>query len=159
MKIMDFMTMIIKKDYITNKDCDHLIRYYEDNLDKTFLYERNNTNPLIVKNSDNIKIKSILSKIENDFLQEYNAKLIDHVEIVKWPVSTKMENHTDHDNDKFAFILYLNDDYDGGETVIHDVATIKPEKGKLITFTGNKYIHGVNEIKNKDRYTMIGWCR
>ncbi len=158
MKIMDFITMIIKKNYITDKDCDHLIQYYEDNLDKTFLYERNKTNPLVVKNSDNIKIKSILNKIESDFLQEYNAKLIDNVEIVKWPVSTKMENHTDHDNDKFAFILYLNDDYDGGETIIHSMATIKPEKGKLITFTGNKYIHSVTEIKNKVRYTMAGWC-
>lgn len=149
--------MIIKKNYITNEECDHLIQHYEDNLDKTFLFESNKTNPLIVKNSDNIIIKSILSKIENDFLKIYGAKMIENVEIVKWPVSTKMETHTDHDNDKFAFILYLNDDYDGGETIIHNIATIKPEKGKLMTFVGKEHMHSVTEIKNKNRYTMIGW--
>lgn len=49
--------------------------------------------------------------------------------------------HTDHDFDHKNMIMYLNDDYDMGETILFDQGKIahevKPKKGKIICFDGN----------------------
>ena len=55
-------------------------------------------------------------------------------------------------------VCYLNDDYEGGETLIED-DTIKPQKGRLVVFPSKKMEHGVSLVKGKPRYTYISWWR
>jgi len=147
-----------EKNFISENDCVYLINLYNKNLDKTFNYEFNNTKPLSLKDINDDVVQNIKLKIQKKYFDIYDANKIIQIEIVKWPVSSKMSMHSDHNTDKFAFVIYLNDDYKGGETVIEDLKIIKPEIGKLLTFNGVKYRHCVNEIKLKDRYTLIGWC-
>lgn len=57
---------------------------------------------------------------------------------------------------KFVCLLYLNDDYEGGELDFRDHGiTIKPQVGVLITFPGGiDNVHAVNEVKNGTRHTI-----
>jgi hypothetical protein len=84
--------------------------------------------------------------------------------IRRWPTGSGMGEHIDdfavfHYN--IASLIYINDDYDGGEIkfIDHDF-TIKPKSGTLILFPGNKYYsHEVLEVKSGERYTSSFWLR
>jgi predicted 2-oxoglutarate/Fe(II)-dependent dioxygenase YbiX len=58
-------------------------------------------------------------------------------------------------------VIYLNDDYEGGELIFpHRDVKIKPKAGTFIGFPGNRhYMHGVNEVIGSDRYTFSVWAR
>ena len=67
-----------------------------------------------------------------------------------------MDNHYD-EGDDVAFILYLNDDYEGGHTVIENETTIVPKKGRILVFSNGKLLHKVTTIKQGTRYVLAGW--
>lgn len=58
---------------------------------------------------------------------------------------------------EYAALVYLNDDYEGGEIYFPDHGVeIKPSTGELIFFPGtNLYTHGVKEITSGYRYAMM----
>jgi predicted 2-oxoglutarate/Fe(II)-dependent dioxygenase YbiX len=56
-------------------------------------------------------------------------------------------------------ILYLNDDYEGGETNYEDGTIFKPKKGRLLFFDGKYHKHGVNKVRNNIRYTVATWYK
>ena len=54
-------------------------------------------------------------------------------------------------------LLYLNDDYDGGEFIVAG-KKFEPEKGSAIIFPSNfMFPHSVNQITSGTRYALIGW--
>ena len=83
---------------------------------------------------------------------------INYFEIVKWLQNESQDKHKDFSFHPYTSILYLNDNFKGGETVVDD-KVIKPEKCKLISFEGNKIIHGVNTITKGERYTVPCWYK
>jgi|TARA_R100000455_G_C6271479_1_gene127739 hypothetical protein len=87
--------------------------------------------------------------------------LIDWTQIVLWPPNTYQDLHLDEreKNTTISSITYLNDDYQGGETVFKDHTIIKPKLGKTIFFSGRKLQHGVNKVLNKPRYTIATWYK
>ena len=87
----------------------------------------------------------------------YPFKNIDNMEIVEWPTGSKMTPHRDK-GDIFSWIIYLNDDFEGGETVI-DGLRLKPKKGRLVLFSNGFYEHEVKEITKGTRYTLIAWYK
>jgi predicted 2-oxoglutarate/Fe(II)-dependent dioxygenase YbiX len=63
-------------------------------------------------------------------------------------------NHSPHYD--IGNIIYLNDDYEGGELYFpqHDLQ-FKPENGTAAFFPGDRnYLHGVTEITSGIRYTL-----
>jgi len=66
---------------------------------------------------------------------------------------SQLKAHYDRYSDKlvaYASVLYLNDDYNGGELFFPelDFEIAKPEVGSLIIFPGSeKYTHGVRHVK------------
>ena len=59
-----------------------------------------------------------------------------------------------------TFILYLNDDFDGGQTQFFndESCAIIPERGKLIFFPANNmYIHRGDVVTDGAKYIMTGW--
>ena len=69
-----------------------------------------------------------------------------------------MEYHKDFNHQKYTSVVYLNDDFEGGETVVETIA-IKPEVGKIVTFEGPKMHHGINEIKKASRFVVPVWYK
>ena len=93
----------------------------------------------------------------------------DYTDLVYWPVGKSMEVHADSkyldgSDGKFPWrkisgVLYLNDDYEGGETYFPE-QNVKyiPEAGHLIMFPSDlTHPHGVTEITKGDRYTLPIW--
>lgn len=87
----------------------------------------------------------------------------------KWNVggfAAPHSDNSDHDGNPNAFhinkyvgILYLNNDYRGGELYFPEHAIeFKPKMGQYIMFPGgHENIHGVREIKEGTRYTMVSF--
>ena len=138
---------MIIENFLTNRQSNNLVKYYNDNTDKAYKY--NLTYPLPLKDT---KVKNIIKKIKTIVK---NCKL-DNLEIVRWPINSYMDEHYD-EGDKFAFFIYLNDDYEGGETEIINKIKVIPKKGTVLIFKNSKLLHRVNKIKQKERYTLAGW--
>jgi predicted 2-oxoglutarate/Fe(II)-dependent dioxygenase YbiX len=90
----------------------------------------------------------------------------DTVQLVRWRTGMHMPAHADrahadgapHDMAfrDFASVVYLNDDYDGGELYFPRLdLTVKPAAGMLLAFTGGWYHeHGVLKVAMGERLTM-----
>ena len=139
---------------IIHREDNFLQKEYCNNLITTF--ETSNSSPyrdtFIVKYKDS----KILNKVCKTFYN-YNLEYPDNMEIVKWPTDSKMSLHYDV-GDRFAFIIYLNDNFKGGETVIDDV-TISPKIGRFVLFSNDIYKHEVKQITDGTRYTLIAWYK
>ena len=59
-----------------------------------------------------------------------------------------------------SIILYLNDDFGGGELVFpHQHITIKPQAGMLVVFPSNHYFaHSVTPVTKGTRYSIVSWA-
>ena len=132
-------------NYIDDEVCDKYIKIYENNINQTYKYT--NTSPLKLEPNKHSE------QIQNDF--NISSKL-DNFEIVKREKGSFMDNHY-NEGDDVAFILYLNDDYEGGHTVIENETTIVPKKGRILVFSNSKLLHKVTEIKQGTRYVLAGW--
>ena len=84
----------------------------------------------------------------------------DIFQLVQWPTGLSMRPHADRANPdgsphgmpyrNFAGILYLNDDYEGGELYFTALdIVIKPKRGMFVGFTGGfHHEHAVTRIES-----------
>ena len=137
--------IIYREDNFLQKDyCDHLINIFKNNTSSAY------RDTFIFKYED----LNVVYKVSKIFTN-YNLKTPDNMEIVEWPTNSKMDPHHDV-GDSFAFIIYLNDNFDGGETVI-DGVSIRPKIGRLVLFSNGIYKHEVKKVNKGIRYTLIAW--
>lgn len=56
-------------------------------------------------------------------------------------------------------VLFLNDDFEGGEFVFPDLRIrIRPEPGLLVCFPSSRwFVHTVEPVKSGNRYTLVSW--
>ena len=56
-------------------------------------------------------------------------------------------------------IVYLNDEFEGGDFVFPDLhIRVRPEPGLLVCFPSNRYYrHGVEPVTKGNRYSMVTW--
>lgn len=93
----------------------------------------------------------------------------DTQQLVHWGPGASMPVHVDNAHPTgeshptphrdFASVVYLNDDYAGGEVYFPLLGCrVRPEAGLLIGFPGDASApHGVSRVESGDRYTMPGW--
>jgi len=151
--------MKVVKNFLPEKILNDLINYHKNNFDLNNNLSKKHRNTEVImceKDSGNFKeIETIL----NNFIKKINKNyVINYFEIVKWPCGEFQKEHFDFEYHPYTTILYLNDNFEGGETVVGHKHII-PEKNKLVGFEGNKIIHKVNEIKKGTRYTLPCWYR
>jgi len=140
--------MIIHREdnFLPEKYCTDLIDIF-----KTYDYTPYH-DTFIFKYTDPEVLKKICKTFPN-----YNLQFPDNMEIVQWPTNSQMSPHYDP-GDRFAFIIYLNDNFTGGETVI-DGVSISPKTGRLVLFNNGIYKHEVRQITEGTRYTLISWYK
>ena len=77
-----------------------------------------------------------------------------------WPVGIHSMRHIHIDpragDTNYTSMLYLNDDFSGGEFYTDDI-TVIPKVGRLTLFNGRETYHGVKKVENKPRYSIIFW--
>jgi hypothetical protein len=91
----------------------------------------------------------------NEIIKKYESEKIKNIEIVFWTVG---EFHDWHDDSKYyntTIITYLNDDYEGGRTII-DKVEIEPKIGKYVKFD-SKINHMVTKLTKGERFVLICW--
>jgi predicted 2-oxoglutarate/Fe(II)-dependent dioxygenase YbiX len=111
----------------------------------------------------------------NEYLQKQDfAKNIgfmegcNQIDLLKYEKDNFYDYHVDdgkHTNRILSCILFLNNDYEGGElcfknTFDDEEVAVKPLPGKLIIWPSNiMFPHTVKPVKKGIRYTVVGWAR
>lgn len=170
---------IIIDNFIDKQECKYLINSslnmdnWIEKGDEFWDKRCFSVNNLSNDNEIKIKMSLILKKVKTTILKSYSLEKIypDLFEIVRWPVGFFQGPHHDdmksylkdeeniHKHRMFGSVIYLNDDFDGGETFYpqHNLF-IKPKTGTLVVHPGTEdHIHGVTEIKNNTRYTIASF--
>ncbi len=93
----------------------------------------------------------------------------DTSQLVHWPTGIELKPHADNvepslqpnstPHRAFSSVLYLNDDYEGGETYFPFLGfRVQPKTGTFLAFrSGATHAHGVTKVTAGDRYTWAGW--
>jgi hypothetical protein len=168
------MEQIFKQVNIISLDeCEILIDYQKNNSTNNEVGEFWN-NRVVSSYNDEIRYLTdkIHGKIINMCEELYNKKVyLEFSNLVYWGVGMKLDKHADNHyidnpqklhyspNRNYSSVLYLNDDFTGGETYFCNYNfEVKPESGTVILFSSGKdHIHGVNEVLSGERYTMSTW--
>lgn len=112
------------------------------------------------------KIISIFGHMVYQYIsKEYAPSIFSKVDenqnqIARFTEGYGMHEHFDASRPQdYATLIYLNDNYDGGELYFPDYGIeIKPKSGDLICFPDNPdFVHGVKPILNGIRYTSPRW--
>ena len=163
-KYENFKKNIINEDYsikefpnfLSDEECNKIIDMSKDKLLVSRIYGKNeDTLSTGFRNSlqhwlndDNLFIKNISDRIRN--ITNTKTNYMEPLQVVKYPENGYFYHHYDvcKDSDEICermnsghgprfitFIIYLNDDFDGGETDFpKQNIKIKPQKGKAIVF-------------------------
>lgn len=180
---------IIKKNYIYN-----FYNLVDDSIcDKIFdFYLKNNSNDLndtsklpwfenniiyygdLMKTNISKEIALLRDKITECVEKSYKEKVYPNVStLVMWKEGKSMGIHKDngyvHDKEmlhmrKYSAVFYINDDYEGGETIVLKENSEEPEivykakKSSLLLFRSDEScLHGVKTVKKGNRLTFAVW--
>ena len=137
-------------NFLSKKECENLIEKFKSlngnyiSFNKRYLIDLNNwvKEPLFI---------DIIKKFERNDIK------IKNIQIVFWPIGESHEWHDDTIYYDLTTITYLNENYEGGRTVIEDIE-IKPETGKYIEFNSNRK-HMVTKLISGERFVLICWYK
>jgi predicted 2-oxoglutarate/Fe(II)-dependent dioxygenase YbiX len=114
-----------------------------------------------------------MSKVINDHLEEFYGVRISWFsspQFLRYSIGGLYEPHTDgedlvggklhriFDRD-FSLLIYLNDDYEGGELVFPiQKLTIKPKAYQAVFFPSSiRFSHGAKKLLTGKRYAFVSW--
>jgi hypothetical protein len=168
------------ENFIKNEECDILIKWISENVNKkgkinpseNFSYRQ--VDHLLV---DDFTTWNVMEKYRWKVSQyaikhfDYEMLYPEYSDLVVWYSGDSMGLHADnfdciggkpYTDDlyfrKISCLIYLNDNFEGGETFFENGNIIKPKKGMLAMFPSNcTHMHGVTRITNGTRYTMPMW--
>jgi hypothetical protein len=127
-----------------------------------------------VDTDDNPKIREInnilkeaIIESSNDYANIYQAELgmLMPISVSKYSTTKSMGPHVDdygnEDNPNISVVLYLNDDYEGGELYFKDQdVKIKPEAGSIVIFPSiEPYYHESLPVVSGTKYMCPGFWR
>jgi Rps23 Pro-64 3,4-dihydroxylase Tpa1-like proline 4-hydroxylase len=128
-------------------------------------------NPSIIDETNKVLIyinKQVRDAILNsskDYAKEHNIHLgyLTPISISKYSTGKQMGPHIDSYEDQrspvLSVVLYLNDNYDGGELYFKNQnVTIKPSAGSIVIFPSvEPYYHESREIQRGTKYMSPGF--
>lgn len=160
----------ILKNFIDQVDIETgintLVEYESNNFLKIF-----KDNPKVLVAPETKIVNSLLKKYSDLVIQkhkELNGFLVplyttDGFLSLWKPTSysgVHVDSHTGYEFLQFATVIYLNDNYEGGEIFFpNQNFSYKPKSGDAVVFPcgGSEYMHGVSEVISGDRYTIAMW--
>ena len=112
----------------------------------------------------NITRDSIVIKIREFIESNIRVKLtVGDAEMQTWPVGSYSLPHVHDDNGRaegdYNSLLYLNEDFSGGEFFTQTGIIIKPVRSRLTFFNGRETYHGLNPVQGVNRHTIIVWWK
>jgi len=158
--------LILKDNFLIKRECDFLIKLHNANINNIVKHptgpaKNQFTNVLKLQKGLDNKIDELINKKENFVIQHINGVKLVNIEIVEWMPGVELKPHYDITPDnihyKASTVCYLNEDYNGGDTIIENNIIISSKVGRLIVFDGLNFKHGVKQINENKRYTLISW--
>jgi len=153
----------VQDNFITQSECLYLISFYLKNKNRVKQHEM--MFPLSVYKDnyykENDEIYSILMKAES-FVKGIGVNVkTDWSNLVFWPLHSSQAFHKDKTDVETVYtsIIYLNENYRGGETCFEDGSVVSPVTGRILCFDGMKYPHAVKPIIGGSRYTLATWYK
>jgi|GEM_PF-2198072 len=99
------------------------------------------------------------------YKEDHDLELSGFSTLQRMQEGVELKCHTDQHTDpsiRYAAILYLNDNYNGGELFFENFdLEVRPKKGSLLIFPGTEeFSHGVNTVKpGPIRYVVVGFIK
>lgn len=157
-------------DFINDRVITYLMFALTKSKSETFVSQKDNDGqPVnwITQYMAILDIFNVVERVKDKISEEYSMVNIKEKEnrlsVVKWEKGNSLKLHVDDlgyvTDNHIAALIYLNDDYEGGELNFptHNMS-IKPKRGDLVFFPGNKnYAHEVSEVLSGTRYTVPIW--
>lgn len=184
---------------LSAEECDNIINWYNDNLDKEFrsltgdsdsksVSHIRTSNSIMVPLKSKIDLilatainKTILAYIQTidtkyklkdgrSWTRNLPEKLKSEIFIInrydkdqeyKWHIDRGYDGYSEEDHParhrEFSVVIYLNDNFEGGETEFQ-FTSVKPQKGACLIFPSNfMYSHCARPVKNGVKYSCASW--
>jgi len=162
------MSLIIKDNFLNKQQCEWLINFHSHYFNE-FGAEFEGRQIIDLSNIINClskdqttdqadPLKILTYCIDTEIRSIAQKTFINYHQIVKWPAGQSQPSHKDFNYHTWTSIIYLNDDFLGGNTVVGD-KQITPKQGQMITFSGSEVEHEVLPILEGDRYTVAVWYK
>lgn len=149
---------MIIKNFLTEEECDELL--LEAKTSSNWKPQNPDTEIFILKSNNHKVLIDIHKRVAALFDKNLHTQIIRMIH--KTDKNSFWERHSDNSggNDiKYGVVLYLNDDFDGGELYYPNLdLTVIPEKGMLVYHLGNQE-HEVLKVISGDRYTLTSFIR
>jgi len=153
-------TVFIYENFLERSLCQPYINKITDYCNKF----RNDPDRIINWDKRTIDITDdpIVFKVKSFLEEQLSVRLnCNQAQIQLWPKNYEGGLHK-HDsqgreNTDFNSLIYLNDDYGGGEFYTEKGVCYKPTVGALTFFNGAVNMHGVKKVLGSDRFTLIFW--
>jgi hypothetical protein len=114
----------------------------------------------------NYSISRTVHERLSDLIKESDPRLtLNNFSFQRMQSGVQLKSHTDQHTDpsiKYATVIYINDDYEGGEVFFETKKLdLKPKPGSLLIFPGNEeFEHGVRHVKDGPiRYVVPGFIK
>lgn len=162
--MIDHLDILYMENFLTDEECNKLIDLYNISPTQDFSEGIWAGRAKWLNYPEDIKRKLILG--ETRAAEKFFKKMFmqDNLHVMIWNEGHEMPPHSDYGHDDeyahrhYASIVYLNDDYEGGDLYMPELGlTIKPKKGLYVCFRGGEILHGVTKITKGTRYTAICW--
>ena len=176
----------IVDEFFSNEECDFLIKFHSDNMDLAFPFSSHVGNSVAratispkhleidslqiedekespnLDESDRLDYLSIIKKIESKTQECYGSDIVhDWSKLKKSEIGGFSLPHYDESSQEtiLAAIVYLNDNFRGGETYFGDGTIIPPKPGRILMFDGLTYLHGATPNIGGYRYSIAMWFK
>ena len=144
-----FNNIIIVNDFLSNDQINNCMNAFNSSEHVEKFNDRLITRPQEVKGHEDI-----VKKCEDCIHLK-----VQWWQIVKCSVGSTFNKHKDtaDKNTVASFIIFLNDNFQGGDFVVSDI-TYKTKKGSAIVFPSNfMFPHEVKLIEKGTRYSIVSW--
>jgi hypothetical protein len=170
--IPDISNISIKENFLEKKDTESILNFaktkaYWNSVAQDGDYDKSESNIYDKDSYVHHIIMKYLDVTKTLIELKYGRKLNPgYAALRKWAAGDFQPLHADGEDLEgnpnhayavdYASVIYLNDDYEGGEIYFPDLDfSIKPKAGTLIFFPSNQYYsHGVREITSGEIYTI-----
>ena len=115
------MIIQVYDQFLSVDECNYLINFYKNNKDLSveFGHEGRCSRWTLAIRKNMMEFKFLQNKLNEKSIYVNNS-VIHYIQIVRWPIGSKQNPHYDtvQDHTTLASIIYLNDNFIGGETYI-----------------------------------------
>lgn len=162
--------IVVISNGISKEDCDLAIQMINKfNINNELLDFKDNKNVKVAPSTESVKV--LLDKYSNIVcnmhaeMNNLNAEVYTTEAFISlWQDGTlagaHRDNHYGYEFLEYSTVIYLNDDYEGGEIYFPKLSYIyKPKAGDIILFpcSTDEYLHGVLPVRGSNRYTIAMW--